>query len=104
MFIKAKEIYSIGINKLGVVMNSVDTFQSTEKPILGEVRRAAAAAAHCPVAPEGACPAYMAIRRLSDPQTPLTEKIYSEAITRIHSCPSAQSAPCHALKLIEDSV
>ncbi|MCW9036017.1 MAG: hypothetical protein OQJ97_17480 [Rhodospirillales bacterium] len=83
-------------------MNTVGEFQSAINVGLDDARKAAATAAHCPVAPEGACPAYTALRRLSDPNKPPTPQQSADAISRIRGCPSAQTTFCLALELIDD--
>jgi len=85
-------------------MNAVGGFKDIKNIEQGVAKKAAATAAHCSVAPEGACPAFAALRRLADPTKTPTPEQNADALSRIRSCPSAQSSFCLALELIDDDV
>jgi len=63
------------------------------------VKTASAKAAHCLWAPEGACPAYASIQKLSASQD--TQATLSGTLDRLRGCPGCDLGECRPLAILE---
>ena len=67
--------------------------------VLGVVKNALIEANNCVFAPEGACPAYMAIKKLTT-EYDIQDQAIDRVLDRCRLCPAVATHPCPASQLI----
>jgi len=72
--------------------------------IQGAAKNALVEASNCAIAPEGACPAYRAIKKLAVAGTSVTTDEVEAALNSCRSCPAMVNHTCRAFQLIKDSM
>ena len=83
-------------------MEAFEKFQSTKPLAHEDAIKAAASAAHCMIAPEGVCPAYTVLRKISAAPDISPHEMRDQALAEIHGCASARISTCPALELLEN--